>query len=245
VGKTSIAWCDYTFNLAWGCIESSAGCDFCYARVLAHRYGFDVWGKGKPRRTFGAKYWNEPLRWNRSATALGERHRVFCSSMTDVFLNDKAIDVERIKLWPLIDQTSSLDWLILTKHPERFRGNIPDVKPNVWLGVSVEDNSAAWRVDYLRRTPAAIRFLSVEPMLGPIDNVNLDGIDQVIVGGESGHGARLMDIAWVRDVRDRCTESGTAFFLKQLGGSVNKRGHEDAILDGRRWTEYPKTKVEA
>jgi protein gp37 len=171
--------------------------------VLSHRYGFDVWGKDVPRRTFGEKHWREPLAWNAAAIKAGERRRVFSSSMTDNFLNDKTIDAEREKLWPLIAATPALDWLLLTKHPERFKSTLPNIIPaNVWLGVSVEDNSAAWRVDALRGVDAPVRFLSVEPMLGPIDKVSLTGIDWVIVGGESGPRCRPMDPAWAEDVRE-------------------------------------------
>lgn len=217
--NSKIEWCDHTFNIAWGCIESTAGCDHCYARTLAARYGFDVWGPGRERRTFGAEHWREPFKWDRAAAAAGERHRVFSSSMTDLWLNDPTIDREREKLWPLIEQTPHLDWLLLTKHAERIpwylRVGAPF--PNAWVGVSVEDNSAAWRVDRLRRVAAAVRFLSVEPMLGPIDKVDLTSIDWVIVGGESGPGARPMNPRWVRELRDRCVDAGIPFFFKQWG----------------------------
>lgn len=255
---SEISWCHHTFNIAWGCIEATAGCDNCYARVLAKRYGFDVWGKDVPRRTFGEKHWREPLKWNAAAIAAGERHRVFSSSMTDNFLNDRMIDAERDKLWPLIAETPALDWLLLTKHPERFPATLPPLlRYNVWLGVSVEDNSAAWRVDMLRATHARVKFLSVEPMLGPIDKVDLTGIDWVIVGGESGPKARALDPGWARDVRDRCIAAGIAYHFKQWGewAPVHEKRVNDEFaavgweragkkaagrdLDGRTWDEFP------
>jgi protein gp37 len=241
--NSSIEWTKHTFNISWGCVKSSPGCDHCYAESWAKRYGWG-WGPGAERRVLSPAYWAEPLKWNAAAAKAGTRDRVFCSSMTDVFLNDATIDQERTKLWPLIRQTPHLDWLLLTKHPERFKANLPDDwgdgYPNVVLMVSVENNDAKWRVDILRKTPAPRRGLSVEPMLGRVNEVALSGIHWVIAGGESGAQARPMHLDWVRELRDRCVESQIAFFLKQLGGSRDKRGGEDAVLDDRRWMEYPR-----
>jgi protein gp37 len=243
VGLTNIEWARWTFNVAWGCVPASAGCDNCYAERLSARWGFDAWGVGAARRTFGEAYWREPLKWNARAAAVGVRERVFCSSMTDVFLNDSTIEAEREKLWPLIAATPNLDWLLLTKHPERIRHNLPADwgmgYANVWLGTTVENEDVSWRVDELRKTRAALRFLSVEPMIGPVDRVELADIDWVICGGESGPNARPAETSWLRGVRDRCVDLQIAFFLKQLGGVRDKRGGEDALLDGRRWCEVP------
>lgn len=215
--RSSIQWTTHTFNIAWGCIEASAGCDHCYARGTAKRYGYDVWGKGKARRVMSDEYWAKPLKWNARAERNGRRDRVFCSSMTDVFLNDPIIDREREKLWPLIIMTPYLDWQILTKHPERFAAQLPDVlTPNVWLGVSVEDQTATWRIPYLRKTNAPRKFLSVEPMLGPIAGDIYSGIDWIIVGGESTPKHRPMDLAWARAIRNGCRATDTAFFFKQV-----------------------------
>jgi protein gp37 len=247
--NSKIEWCDHTFNIAWGCTESSPGCDNCYARVLAKRYGYG-WGPGAERRVLSEAYWREPLKWNARAAAANKRERVFCSSMTDVFLNDPIINSQRDRLYTLIDQTPHLDWLLLTKHAERLSFLAPvddDCKParNVWLGVSVESNDYAWRADRLLKAPATIRFLSVEPMLGPVDKVPLAGIDWVICGGESGPRARSMDVDWARDLRDRCDSLGVAFFLKQLGGVRDKRGGTAAVLDGCEYKAYPKVIVAA
>jgi protein gp37 len=236
--NSKIEWCHHTFNIAWGCIKSSPGCDHCYAEGTANRYGTG-WGPGAERRTFGEAYWAQPLKWNRRAAAEGVRERVFCSSMTDLFLNDATITTERRKLWPLIEATPNLDWLLLTKHSERLAHNfLPSPPPeNIWLGVSVENNDYAWRVDHLRNVNAAVRFLSVEPMLGPVD-VDLTGIDWVICGGESGPHSRPMDPQWARDLRDRCVAAGVAFHFKQWGGRDKKAAGR--ILDGRTWDEYPR-----
>lgn len=241
--NSKIEWTDHTFNIAWGCIKATAGCDNCYADTLSNRYGFDVWGPGKPRRTFGEKYWAQPTAWDREARRAGIRRRVFCSSMTDVFLNDRTINVEREKLWPLIRSTPDLDWQLLTKHPERIAANLPDDwgdgYPNVWLGVSVESNETAWRAAMLQKIPAAVHFLSVEPMLGPVDDFGTEFIEWVICGGESGPGARPMELEWARDLRDHCAAFGVPFFLKQLGGVRDKRGHDAAVLDGVQHKAFP------
>lgn len=246
---SAIEWTDHTFNIAWGCVKASAGCDNCYADTLSHRYGFDVWGPGKARRTFGEKYWAQPIAWDREARRSGVRRRVFCSSMTDVFLNDPTINVEREKLWPLIAATPDLDWQILTKHPERIAANLPadwdEGYDNVWLGVSVESDETRWRIAKLVEIPARVRFLSIEPMLGPVNVFAMDRVDWVICGGESGPGARPMDLDWARRLRDVCALTMTPFFLKQLGGVRDKRGHDDAVLDGRQHKEFPQVRIAA
>lgn len=242
MGATRIEWCNFTFNIAWGCVKASAGCDHCYAETLAKRYGYG-WGPGAKRRIMGEAYWKQPLKWDRDARRAGVRRRVFCSSMTDVFLNDATIDAQRDKLWPLIRSTPDLDWQLLTKHPERIKPSLPadwgDGYQNVWLGVSVENDEAGWRAKMLSQIPAAVRFLSVEPMLGPIWDTSLLGIDWVICGGESGPGARPMNEQWARELRDRCKDYRIAFFLKQLGGVRDKRGGDAAVLDGQQHKAFP------
>ena len=173
---TGIEWCDHTFNIAWGCVKVSPGCAHCYADAASNRFGFDVFGPAKTtaRRTFGEKHWNEPVRWNAKAERDGVRRRVFCSSMCDVFEDHPAIDAERAKLWPLIKATPHLDWLLLTKRPERIAGNLPDDwghgYDNVWLGTSVENQKAALeRIPALLAVDAACHFLSCEPLLGPVE----------------------------------------------------------------------------
>ena len=205
------------------------------------RWGGDIWGPRKERRTFGDKHWNEPLKWNRKARSEGSRRKVFCASMADVFDED-APSQERKRLWQLIDDTPSLDWLLLTKRPEQIRGMIPERwwmgRPeNVWLGVSVENRDQYQRIEKLQETSAVVRFLSVEPLLAAVADLPLDGIHWVIVGGESGRGARPMAPEWVRHVRDRTVARGIPFFFKQWGG-VNKKA-AGRKLDGREWSEMP------
>jgi protein gp37 len=242
--KTAIAWTDHTFNIAWGCVKISPGCKNCYADGLAGRYGFDVWGPTKPRRTFGAKHWAEPLGWNKAAEAEGRRHRAFCSSMCDVGEDHPTIDQERAKLWPLIRATPWLDWQLLTKRADRLAAILPpgwgDGWPNVWLGVSIENNDYVHRADALRAIPAAVRFISYEPALGPVPDLDTRGIDWVIYGGESGNNYRPEDKQWARDVRAMCKTTGTAFFHKQSADRYTERGIE---LDGKIVREYPTSRL--
>jgi protein gp37 len=224
VGETTnISWTHHTHNIAWGCTKVGPPCDFCYAEVWAKRLGLNnLWGPDADRRTFGDKYWNQPLKWDRDAAAAGERRRVFCSSMADVFDNHPKLPAERLRLWELIIATPNLDWLLLTKRvgnvwrmlPLRWQSRLP---ANVWLGISVGLQSEADRdIDKLRAIPAAVRFISFEPMLGPIVP-DLTGIHLAIIGGESGPHARPMHPAWARSLRDQCVTAGVAFHFKQWG----------------------------
>lgn len=243
--NTSIEWATHTFNMAWGCQKVSPGCTGCYAETWANRYGFDVWGPAKTtgRRTFGEKHWNEPLKWERDAAKRGARARVFCSSMADVFEDHPAYETERPKLWTLIEQTPHLDWLLLTKRPENMYRMLPpawraEPRLNVWLGTSTENQE--WfdrRIDALLGTPARVHFLSAEPLLGLIDMRGYRP-SWVIVGCESGHGARPMDEAWVRGLRDQCQDAGMAFFYKQKLAMGQKVSTPE--LDGRQWIEFPR-----
>jgi protein gp37 len=245
--KTLIAWTDHTFNIAWGCVKISPGCANCYATSLASRYGHDVWGINKPRRTFGGKHWSEPLTWERDSRngipgvrGQGLPHLVFTSSMCDVFEDHQTIAIEREKLWPLIRSTPHLHWQVLTKRADRIAVNLPNDwgngYPNVWIGVSIENMDYAWRADCLRDIPAAVRFISYEPALGPLDDLNLRGIDWVIYGGESGAKHRDHDIAWPRAMRQKCQACGVAFFYKQSPDRFTERG---TTLDGETVRKFP------
>lgn len=218
--NSSIEWTTHTFNPWWGCTAVSEGCRFCYAEALARRYGHEVWGKNTPRRLMSAGYWEEPLKWNQEAERTGLRARVFCASMADVF-EENAPEGQLIRLWALIKRTPHLNWLLLTKRPERIQRSLPEEWgegwDNVWLGTSVEDIRVVDRVATLARVPAKIHFLSLEPLIGPLPNLPLNGIDWAIVGGESGGRPRPMDLDWVRDIREQCAERDVAFFFKQLG----------------------------
>lgn len=239
---SNISWTHHTFNLAWGCDEVSPECANCYARVFSQRLGRDLWGKGKPREVLSPSYWKQPLKWDRAARKTGERNRVFCSSMADVFEDHPTITEQRQRLWEMIRQTQNLDWLLLTKRAERIEGNLPadwgQGYANVWLGVTVGHPISIPRANYLRRIPAAVRFLSAEPLLGPLPGLSLEGIDWVIVGGETAPDdkRREMRPEWARDLRDRCQEQGVAFFFKQ--SSHRYPGH--GKLDGERIQQYPR-----
>lgn len=243
--KTIIAWTNHTFNVAWGCEKVSPGCAHCYADDLAKRYGHSVWGAGQPRRTFGEQHWSEPLAWERAAAKAGARERVFTSSMCDVFEDHPTIARERERLWNIIRTTPNLDWQILTKRSNRIAACLPEDWgggwPNVWLGVSIEDQERAIRADHLREIPAAIRFVSYEPALGPL-TLDLRGIGWVICGGESGAKFRPMDLDWARSMRDQCAAAGVAYFFKQSSARFTERG---TTLDGETVRQYPKQRTNA
>ena len=192
---SAIEWTAHTFNPWWGCTKVSPACDHCYAETWARRTGFDVWGADAPRRHLSDDYWNQPLRWDRDAAQSGRRVRVFCASMADVFEWDRALDALRERLWTLIEGTPNLDWLLLTKRPHLARRLAPwsTAWPlHVWLGTTVENQHFAdRRIRFLIDVPCRYRFLSCEPLLGPVDlSAYLHGLHWVIAGGESGGRAR-------------------------------------------------------
>lgn len=236
---TTISWCDHTFNPWIGCTKVSEGCRFCYAEQFAtKRMGLKVWGPGADRHT--TKTWVQVPRWNRAAMAAGERRRVFCASLADVFEDHTTANQLRPKLWDLIRCCDSLDWLLLTKRPGNITAMLPgdwgDGWPQVWIGATVEDARVAHRLDALRSIPAAVRFVSYEPALGPLHDCNLSGIDWVIYGGESGPGYRPDDRVWARAMRDRCQADDRAFFYKQAAGV---RPGRDVLLDGVEIKQLP------
>lgn len=227
MGKNShIEWTHHTFNPWWGCAKVSPACEHCYAESWAKRVGQKVWGARAPRRMFSDSHWSEPLKWNSEATTSRIRYRVFCASMADVFEDRRDLDGCRERLWKLIEQTPSLDWLLLTKRPEavkrltRWGKQWPD---NVWLGTTIENQYwAKKRLPHLLSNPAKVRFLSCEPLLGSLDLVPIlgkrkSGVDWIIAGGESGPYSRPMDPEWVRALRDYCEGAGVAFHFKQWG----------------------------
>lgn len=245
MGKnTRIAWASHTFNPHVGCQRVSPGCENCYAETLMHRYGREVWGPDAPRERTTAANWRKPVAWNREAAADGERARVFCASLADVFEDRRDIDAIRVDLWKLIESTKSLDWLLLTKRPEQMtRLSAPSWKDrwpdHVWAGTTTENQKWLEKcLGHLLAVPAKVRFLSVEPIVGPVDFAGkLDGIHWVIVGAESGHGARPMDYDWVRSIRDQTKEAGAAFFYKQA--IIDGKKVELSEIDGRSWGEIP------
>lgn len=248
--RTPIEWTDATFNPWWGCERVSPACAHCYADTLASRYGHALWDRTRSRRFFGEAHWKRPLRWNAEAERHGVHKRVFCASMADVFEDHSDITPWRLRLWSMIEQTPWLHWQLLTKRPENVASMVPwhDSWPrNVWIGVSIENSRFTFRADILRELPAAIRFISAEPLLGSLflngkpnrRPLDLAGIDWVIAGGESGPRYRGFDIDWVRELRDACHEATTAFFFKQHGGRTSKAGGR--ILDGRTYDEFPRS----
>lgn len=278
---TNIAWTDSTFNPWIGCTKISPACDNCYAAALDKRTGGSHWGAGVERRRTGEANWRQPIKWNKNHEAFfkkhGRRQRVFCASMADVF--DNEVNPQwRADLFSLIDETPHLDWLLLTKrignvskmyaetpiywHDGQLTvADLHEPMPNVWLGATICNQEEADRdIPKLLATPAAKRFLSIEPLLGEIDlqkiTLRADGglptslskqlgdyvqplsgnftdsprLDWVIVGGESGHGARPMHPDWARSLRDQCAAANVPFMFKQWGDFVSAAHHADENL---------------
>ena len=231
--KSAIEWTDSTWNPVTGCTKVSPGCKHCYAETFAERW------RGIPghhfEQGFDLRLWPErlrlPLCWKKP-------RMIFVNSMSDLFHED--VPVEFLEsVFEVMGVASWHTFQVLTKRADRLAELGPSLTwpPNVWMGVSVETKRYIWRADRLRTVPAAVRFLSVEPLLERIDDINLDRIDWVIVGGESGPGARPMDPAWVRTIRDLCRQAGVPFFFKQWGGVQKKRNGR--TLDGSTWDEMP------
>lgn len=246
--NTLIAWTDHTANFWWGCMKVSAGCKNCYAEKTAKRRGKDVWGPPESTARDPKKgIWTDLRKWERQAAkgafgklGPGKPMLIFVGSMMDWAEDHPELDEIRERIWPLIRESPHLHFQMLTKRPERIRGLLPDDwgtgYPNVWLGTSVEDMRVAGRADHLRSIPAAVRFISYEPALGPLDDLDLQGIDWVIYGGESGPGHRPHDLAWPRGMRGKCSAERIAFFYKQSAAYRTEMGIE---LDGEIVREYP------
>jgi protein gp37 len=232
-GTTSIEWTDKSWNPVTGCESVSPGCDHCYARTLAERF------RGVPgnayEQGFDLKIWPDrlalPLNWRKPS-------RIFVNSMSDLFHKD--IPDEYIQ--QCFETMNAAHWhtfQVLTKRPSRAALIAHKLRwtPNIWLGTSVENNDYIWRVDKLTQTPAHIKFISAEPLLGELTDLQLNNVDWVIAGAESGHGARTMNEDWVRHLRDLCQNDGVAFFYKQNA----IRGHKLPLpeLDGKVWQEFP------
>lgn len=220
--NSKIEWTNHTFNPWWGCVKVSPACKHCYAESWSKRVGQKVWGPKSERRFFADKHWGEPKKWNAIAANNGERVRVFCASMADVFEDRRDLDVWREKLWELIEETPALDWLLLTKRPENIKRLAPWSEhwpSNVWLGTTVEDQKrAVERLPILTSIPAAVRFISAEPLLGPLVLKEwLPELDWVITGGESGPKARPSSPSWFVDLMNQCMAFDVAFHFKQWG----------------------------
>jgi len=239
---SAIEWTEATWNPTTGCDRLSVGCDHCYALTLAKRLkamGAPKYqNDGDPRTSgpgFGVTIHPGALRIPYSWR---EPRVVFVNSMSDLFHARVPVSFVR-EVFSVMADTPRHTYQVLTKRSHRLvrLADQLDWPPNVWLGVSVEDSAQLQRIDHLRGVPAAVRFLSCEPLLGPLHGLDLTGIGWVIAGGESGPGRRPLDRTWAADIRDACTAAGVPFFFKQWGGRTPKAGGR--LLDGAEWNEMP------
>ncbi len=232
--KSSIEWTESTWNPLTGCTKISPGCKHCYAERMALR----LQAMGQPNYANGFTLTLHetalelPLRWKKAQT-------IFVNSMSDMFHPDVP-DKFIFRVFDVMRRASWHRFQVLTKRSERLKGLSEHLEwsENIWMGVSVENELYTNRIDDLRGTGAAVKFLSLEPLLGPLDQLILEGMDWVIVGGESGPGARPMEQDWVTSIRDQCVRYRVPFFFKQWGGAVKKR--HGRTLEGRTWDEMPK-----
>lgn len=247
---SSIEWTDTTWNPVAGCTVITPGCTNCYAMRMAAR--LEAMGvpkyQGLTRKSGGRAVWTGAVTLDESALAAPATWRkprlVFVNSMSDLF--HPAVPAEFIaRVWAAMAGAPQHSFQLLTKRPERMRAvlaerDLPTLR-NVWLGTSVENAEVLWRLGELRETPAAIRFISFEPLLGPVQGANLQGIHWVIVGGESGPRARAMEEAWVDEIQASCARAGTAFFFKQWGGRNKKAAGR--TYRGRTWDDLPELRM--
>ena len=248
MSKTKIEWTESTWNPIAGCNVISPGCTNCYAMRMAAR--LEAMGQTKYTKTTrisgGRAKWtghlvidekslNTPFKWHSG-------RMIFVNSMSDIFHDTIPFEFLR-SVFSVMQETPRHTYQVLTKRAENLERLAPRLPwaPNVWMGVSIESADYVWRIDHLRRTPANTKFVSLEPLLGPLENLDLHGIDWAIAGGESGPRARPMHPEWVRSIRDQCLEAGVAFHFKQWGG-VNKK-RTGRVLDGRVWSEWPKSRT--
>ena len=246
--QSSIEWTDATWNPTTGCDQVSPGCDNCYALTLAKRLkamGAAKYQKDGDTRTSGPGFGltlhydtlSIPYKWRKPRL-------VFVDSMSDLFHPEVPPDFIQ-QVFKVMSETPQHTYQILTKRSQRLQklASAIDWPPNVWMGVSVENLRYSFRVDHLRSVDSAVRFVSAEPLLDALPDLNLDGIHWLIVGGESGHNARPMEADWVRDLRDQCQSADVAFFFKQWGGRTPKSGGRE--LDGMLYDEMPASRLAA
>ena len=244
-GESSIEWTEMTWNPVRGCRLISPGCTNCYAMKQAHRFsgpnkpyeGLTVVTTGRGPRWSGdirlvPELLDQPLRWRKPRI-------VFVNSMSDLFHEDVPFDFI-LKVFSTMVKAERHTFQVLTKRSDRLLELNHELpwRRNIWMGVSVENSDYVHRIDQLRATAGAVKFLSLEPLLGPLPKLNLDGVDWVIVGGESGPRSRPMDPCWVSDIRDQCVDVGVPFFFKQWGGWNKKK--TGRVLAGRTWEEMPR-----
>jgi protein gp37 len=239
MAQSSIEWTEMTWNPTTGCDKISAGCKYCYAEVMARR--LQAMGIEKYKDGFELRLHEDslmiPYGWKRP-------HVVFVNSMSDLFHKDVPLTfIQRV--FEVMNKTPRHTYQILTKRAERLYGLHDKLNwtANIWMGVSVENEKVKERIDFLRETNAKVKFLSCEPLIGPLQNLNLERIHWVIVGGESGRRPRPMKESWVWDIRQECAEQGVAFFFKQWGGTNKKKAGRE--LGGRTYNEMPMILQEA
>ena len=237
MAESSIEWTEMTWNPTTGCTKISAGCKFCYAEVMAHR--LKAMGLDKYKTGFKLAIHEDtlsiPYSWKGSKI-------VFVNSMSDLFHKDIPLAFIK-KVFKVMNENSQHTFQILTKRPDLALEYDKELvwSSNIWMGVSVEDERVISRIDYLRETSAFIKFLSCEPLIGPLQNINLKKIDWVIVGGESGRKARPMEAEWVMDIKKQCRANKVAFFFKQWGGTNKKK--TGRLLNGKTYDEMPKKRI--
>ena len=253
MAETQIEWTDATWNPVAGCTIMSAGCTHCYAMEMARR--LEAMGvakySGLTRKSGNRAIWNGVVREDREALDIPRRWRkprkIFVNSMSDLF-HEKVSDAFILEVWKVMRETPRHNYQILTKRPDRMgefvKRHVPDILPNVWLGTSVENADVASRIADLRAAPARIRFISFEPLIGPVGEIDLTDIHWAIVGGESGRFARPIREDWIDQIYRQCEASSTAFFFKQWGawGKDNQRRSKKANgreYRGRTWDEMP------
>jgi protein gp37 len=238
MAQSSIEWTEMTWNPTTGCTKISAGCKFCYAEIMSKR--LEAMGIAKYKDGFKVRVHDDqlsiPYSWKRSKV-------VFVNSMSDLFHVDIPIDFIK-KVFKVMNENPQHVFQVLTKRAERLLEIDSQVKwtHNIWMGVSVEDERVKGRIEFLRKTNAKVKFLSCEPLIGPLRKMNLRKIDWVIVGGESGHHPRPMNEEWVLDIQDQCEKKDVAFFFKQWGGR-NKKAN-GRILNGKTYDEMPETELQ-
>lgn len=237
MAQSSIEWTEMTWNPTTGCDKISLGCKFCYAEVMArrlHAMGLDKY-KNRFELTVHEDTLEIPYTWNKPKV-------VFVNSMSDLFHKDVPLKFIK-KVFKVMNDCPQHTFQVLTKRAdllEKYHEKL-SWTPNIWMGVSVENEKVVNRIDHLRRTNAITKFLSLEPLLGPLPNLNLENIDWVIVGGESGFKARNMDPAWVLEIKDQCIQANVPFFFKQWGGKNKKK--TGRLLNGKTYDEYPVKKI--
>lgn len=238
MAQSSIEWTEMTWNPTTGCDKISAGCKYCYAEIMSKRLqamGVEKYKDNFEVRTHESAL-NIPYTWKNSKI-------VFVNSMSDLFHKDIPFDFIK-KVFSVMNDNPQHVFQVLTKRAERLFELHKELKwtHNIWMGVSVENDKVRHRIDHLRKTKARVKFLSLEPLIGPLTNLNLTNIDWVIVGGESGHRPRPMKPEWVLDIQEQCEQNDIAFFFKQWGGKNKKAAGR--VLNGRTYDEMPEIELQ-